>query len=107
MQRMICALLLSFVAMLVIGPKVIPLLHKLNFGQTIYDLGPKTHKSKQGTPDHGRPDDGGCHAGHVSAAASQGMVWRAGFYADAAGGVAPVYADRLCGRLHQGGEEAS
>ena len=50
MQRMICALLLSFVAMLVIGPKVIPLLHKLNFGQTIYDLGPKTHKSKQGTP---------------------------------------------------------
>lgn len=27
-----------------------PLLHKLNFGQTIYDLGPKTHKSKQGTP---------------------------------------------------------
>ena len=50
MQRMICALLLSFVTMLVIGPKVIPLLHKLNFGQTIYDLGPKTHKSKQGTP---------------------------------------------------------
>lgn len=50
MQRMICALLLSFVAMLVLGPKVIPLLHRLNFGQTIYNLGPQTHKSKQGTP---------------------------------------------------------
>ena len=44
MQRMICALLLSFVAMLVVSPRVIPVLHRLKFGQTIYDLGPKSHK---------------------------------------------------------------
>lgn len=50
MQRMIGALLLSFAAMLVIAPRVIPLLHRLKFGQTIYDLGPQSHKSKQGTP---------------------------------------------------------
>ena len=37
MQRMICALLLSFVAMLVVSPRVIPVLHRLKFGQTIYD----------------------------------------------------------------------
>ena len=53
MQRMICALLLSFVAMLVVSPRVIPVLHRLKFGQTIYDLGPKSHKSKQGTPTMG------------------------------------------------------
>ncbi len=53
MQRMIGALLLSFAAMLVIAPRVIPLLHRLKFGQTIYDLGPQSHKSKQGTPTMG------------------------------------------------------
>lgn len=53
MQRMICALLLSFVVMLVVSPRVIPVLHRLKFGQTIYDLGPKSHKSKQGTPTMG------------------------------------------------------
>ena len=100
MQRMICALLLSFVAMLVIGPKVIPLLHKLNFGQTIYDLGPKTHKSKQGTPIMG-----GLMMAGVTLVTCL-LLHPKGWY-DAAGGVAPVYADRLCGRLHQGGEEAS
>ena len=31
MQRMICALLLSFVAMLVVSPRVIPVLHRLKF----------------------------------------------------------------------------
>ena len=50
MQRMICALLLSFVAMLVIGPKVIPLLHKLNFGQTIYIWAPRLTRARRERP---------------------------------------------------------
>ena len=53
MQRMICSLLLSIVIVLVSAPKVIPELRKLKFGQTIYDLGPKAHKVKQGTPTMG------------------------------------------------------
>lgn len=31
-------------------PFVIPKLHKLKFGQTIHELGPKSHQAKQGTP---------------------------------------------------------
>ncbi len=50
MQRMILALLLAFALMLIIGPRVLPLLRKLNFGQTIYELGPQSHKVKKGTP---------------------------------------------------------
>lgn len=50
MLRMILALLISLAAVLVSGPKVIPFLRRLNFGQTIYDLGPQSHKTKQGTP---------------------------------------------------------
>lgn len=53
MQRMICSLILAFASLLVIAPKVIPLLRKLKFGQTIYDLGPESHKTKQGTPTMG------------------------------------------------------
>ena len=50
MLRMILALLFSLAAVLVSGPRVIPFLRKINFGQTIYDLGPQSHKQKQGTP---------------------------------------------------------
>ncbi len=35
------------------GYVVIPFLHKLKFGQTILDIGPKWHKNKQGTPTMG------------------------------------------------------
>ncbi len=35
------------------GFVLIPYLHKLKFGQTILDIGPKWHKSKQGTPTMG------------------------------------------------------
>ena len=38
---------------IVFGPMVIPFLKKLKFGQTIYDLGPQSHKKKQGTPTMG------------------------------------------------------
>jgi len=36
-----------------LGYVVIPFLHKLKFGQTILDIGPKWHKNKQGTPTMG------------------------------------------------------
>lgn len=35
------------------GIWLIPFLHKLNFGQTILEIGPKWHKGKQGTPTMG------------------------------------------------------
>ncbi len=53
MQRMILALLAAFALLLVLGPKVLPVLRKLKFGQTIYELGPQSHKTKQGTPTMG------------------------------------------------------
>lgn len=43
----------SFVITAVIGKYLIPFLHKLNFGQTILEEGPKWHKKKQGTPTMG------------------------------------------------------
>lgn len=53
MLRMLIALLLSAAIVLVTGPRFIPYLRKLKFGQTIYDLGPQSHKTKQGTPTMG------------------------------------------------------
>ena len=53
MLRLILALILSLVAMLLIGPRVLPVLRKMKFGQTIYELGPKSHQTKQGTPTMG------------------------------------------------------
>ncbi len=44
----ICAVLL----MLLLMPKFLPILKKMKFGQTIYELGPK-HQQKQGTPNMG------------------------------------------------------
>ena len=53
MLWLILALIASEVAMLLIGPRVLPVLRKLKFGQTIYELGPKSHRTKQGTPTMG------------------------------------------------------
>ena len=53
MQRIIWAVILSFAIAVVLGPVFIPWLKKLKFGQTIYDLGPQSHKVKQGTPTMG------------------------------------------------------
>ena len=50
MIRMILALVGAWLMVLAMGPKVVPLLRRMHFGQTIYDLGPQAHKSKQGTP---------------------------------------------------------
>ena len=47
------AAVLSFGIAFGLGYVVIPFLHKLSFGQTILDIGPKWHKNKQGTPTMG------------------------------------------------------
>ncbi len=53
MQRLIWTVLLSFAIAIVLGPVVIPWLKRMKFGQTVYDLGPQSHKIKQGVPTMG------------------------------------------------------
>lgn len=53
MLRLIWAVVLSFAIAVALGPIVIPWLKKMKFGQTIYELGPESHKTKQGTPNMG------------------------------------------------------
>ena len=53
MQRLIWTIIAAFAMTVVLGPIMIPWLKKLKFGQTIYDLGPESHKKKQGTPTMG------------------------------------------------------
>ncbi len=53
MQRLIWTVIAAFAMTIVLGPIMIPWLKKLKFGQTIYDLGPESHKKKQGTPTMG------------------------------------------------------
>ena len=50
MKYAIYALLLSAAVTMVSGPVLIPLLHKLKFGQSERKLGPQTHLRKAGTP---------------------------------------------------------
>ncbi len=47
------AAVVAFAVSFALGYVVIPFLHKLKFGQTILDIGPKWHKNKQGTPTMG------------------------------------------------------
>ncbi len=49
----ILAALIAFIVSAALGKIVIPILTKINFGQTILDVGPKWHKKKQGTPTMG------------------------------------------------------
>lgn len=44
---------MSFGITAILGKKVIPWLHKLKYGQTIKEIGPKWHEKKQGTPTMG------------------------------------------------------
>ena len=53
MQRMMVSLLIAFALSVVLGRQMLPLLHKLKFGQNIYELAPEAHKKKQGTPTMG------------------------------------------------------
>ncbi len=50
MLRMLLALILAAAIVLLTGPHFIAWLRKLKLGQTIYELGPESHKKKQGTP---------------------------------------------------------
>ncbi|MBQ8539099.1 MAG: phospho-N-acetylmuramoyl-pentapeptide-transferase [Ruminococcus sp.] len=45
--------LISFAITAISGKYLVPFLHKLKYGQTILDIGPSWHKSKQGTPTMG------------------------------------------------------
>ena len=53
MQRMLLTLLLAFAVGAVLGKLLLPVLHRLKFGQNVYELAPENHKKKQGTPTMG------------------------------------------------------
>lgn len=50
---MIWTVLIAFISSLAVGPVLLPVLRKLKFGQNVYELAPKTHQKKQGTPTMG------------------------------------------------------
>ncbi|MBE7030595.1 MAG: phospho-N-acetylmuramoyl-pentapeptide-transferase [Ruminococcaceae bacterium] len=50
---LLLAAVLSFVVCVIAGPLLIPVLHKLKFGQEIREIGPSWHKKKSGTPTMG------------------------------------------------------
>ena len=50
---MVWAVLIAFAAALAMGPWAIRLLHRLKFGQNVYELAPESHQKKQGTPTMG------------------------------------------------------
>lgn len=45
--------LVSYILMIIMGPFLIPVLHKMKFGQTVRDDGPQSHLKKNGTPTMG------------------------------------------------------
>ena len=52
-NTLILSSVLSFVIAAVLGPILIPMLHRLKFGQEIREIGPNWHKKKSGTPTMG------------------------------------------------------
>lgn len=53
MNLVIYSVIVAFIISLLLGPLVIPMLHKLKFGQNIREEGPKSHQKKSGTPSMG------------------------------------------------------
>ena len=49
-NTLIISSVLSFIIAAVSGPILIPVLHRLKFGQEIREIGPSWHKKKSGTP---------------------------------------------------------
>lgn len=49
----IAAAIISFGLTALLGKWMVPFLHKINFGQTIREIGPKWHQKKSGTPTMG------------------------------------------------------
>ncbi len=52
-KQLFIGFVLSFVISLILGPIVIPLLKRLNIGQSIREEGPQSHLAKSGTPTMG------------------------------------------------------
>jgi phospho-N-acetylmuramoyl-pentapeptide-transferase len=52
-KEIILAILVSFFISAIIGPRMLPLLMRLKFGQFVRDDGPQSHLKKQGTPTMG------------------------------------------------------
>lgn len=50
MYRIVYSVLIAFFIALILGPILIPILHRLKFGQNIREDGPKSHQKKAGTP---------------------------------------------------------
>ena len=48
--KIVMAIVISFIVASILGPIIIPLLHKLKFGQNIRQEEPKSHLKKAGTP---------------------------------------------------------
>lgn len=48
--EIVTTLILGFIVAAIIGPIIIPMLHKLKFGQNIREDGPQSHLKKAGTP---------------------------------------------------------
>lgn len=53
MNIIVYSVLVAFFISMLEGPLIIPLLHKLKFGQSIREEGPKSHQKKAGTPTMG------------------------------------------------------
>lgn len=53
LEQAVYAIMISFVVGVILCPVLIPMLHKMRFGQTIRDDGPESHLQKQGTPTMG------------------------------------------------------
>ena len=52
-SNILAPLIMGFIFSIILGPIVIPILHKLKFGQNIRKEGPKSHQKKSGTPTMG------------------------------------------------------
>ena len=53
LEQAVYAIIISFVVGVILCPVLIPMLHKLKFGQNVRDDGPQSHLQKQGTPTMG------------------------------------------------------
>jgi phospho-N-acetylmuramoyl-pentapeptide-transferase len=53
MEKIVYSVLVAFFISLILGPILIPLLHRLKFGQNIREEGPQSHQKKAGTPTMG------------------------------------------------------
>ena len=53
MKNVAAALFVAFFCGIILGRILLPVLHRLKFGQNIYELAPEAHKKKQGTPTMG------------------------------------------------------